>query len=432
MENVYVVACDQYDAQAIEAGVRSAARALGVTLPRGGDALLHAACPWAHPRFAPASHTHPAVIEGVARALSGAATTLVANSVPDFPARYSIKHAGYEALARRLGARLIPLDEAATTSVNLGSSSVLNGSVALPTEWTGASFTVSMPKLTGSTYLAFAGAARHLHSLLPHAQQIENHHRLPEKLADLLPAVSPQLIVVDAIEATHKGGELSGEPVHLGVLIVGTHPVAVDLVCAALYGWEAEQVDFLDLAAQRGLGPAGLDGVALVGDLRLVELRARASRIQRVDPNPERHPLPDQIQVIRSDKARQAGVSGSLTEMFLTLERAGIPLKRARETTFVIGGVSKIPPGKSGSATIVFLDDTSHGDYAGYSRVIRLQGRNVPFSRVLMQIPYAMALVNLRAELGGAFAVAGLMAGATRLARGLLVRARIQRRQSGV
>jgi uncharacterized protein (DUF362 family) len=367
------------------------------------------------------------VIEGVARALSGAATTLAVNSVPDFPARHGLKYAGYEVLARRLDARLVPLDGAVTSPVNLAAPSVLPGSVALPAVWTTASFTVSIPKLTGSTYVAFAGATRHLHSLLPHTQQLENHHRLPEKLADLLSTVSPQLIVVDAIEATHRGGELSGEPVHLGVLIVGTHPAAVDLVCAALYGLEAEQVDFLALAAERGLGPGDLAGVALLGDLRLADLQERAKRIQPVDPSPERYPLPDQIRVIRSDKARQAGVSGSLTEMFLTLERAGIPLKRARETTFVIGGVSSIPRGKSGSATIVFLDDTSHGDYAGYSRVIRLQGRNVPFSRVLMQVPYAMALVNLRAELGGGFAVAGLTASATRLARSLLVRPRIHR-----
>jgi uncharacterized protein (DUF362 family) len=368
------------------------------------------------------------VIEGVARALSGNAITLAANSVPDFPARYSFKYAGYQALTRRLGARLEPLDEAATVPVHLGSSSVLNGSVALPTMWARASFTVSLPKLTGSTYLAFAGATRHLHGLLPHSQQIANHHRLPEKLADLLPAVSPDLIVVDAIEATHKGGELSGEPVQMGVLIIGTQAVAVDLVCAALFGLAAEQVDFLKLAVERGLGPAGFDGLALLGDLGLAQIQARAKRIQRIDPNPERYPLPAQIQVIRSDKARQAGVSGSLTEMFSILERAGIDLKRARETTFVIGGVANIPPGKSTYATIVFLDDTSHGDYAGYSRVIRLPGRNVPMSRVLVQVPYAMALGNVRAHLGGEYAVAGLLAGATRLARSLLVRTRIHRR----
>lgn len=421
MDQVYLVACETYDAERIQAGVKAAAQALGVALPERGEALLHATCPWAHPRYAPAAHTTPAVIEGVGRALAGTTLALGGNSVPDFPTRYSFRHAGYEALARRLGARLLPFDEAPTRSVTVTSPGVLSGSIVVPAA-TRDAFTVALPRLTGSTYLPFAGAMRHLHSLLPKAGQLEQHHRLPEKLIDLLPATTPNLIVVDAIQALHRGGELSGEPVNLGVLIIGTRPAAVDWVCAAAFGLEPDQVDVLKLASERGLGPSAFSDITLLGDVSLDDLRARAQQVQRVDPRPEHYPLPDHIKVIRSEKARQAGVSGSLTEMFLMLEQAGLSLKRARETTFVIGNVAEVPRGKSEYATIVFLDDTSRGEYAGYSRVVRLQGRNVPLSRLLLDVPFAMTLVNLRAELGGEFATAGFQASLARLSGGLLGR----------
>src|SRR5690349_14316111 len=112
MEKVYLVKSGSYNAQALEKGIRSAAEALGVALPVEGSALLHVDCPWAHARFAPNSHTNPAVIEAVAKALSGLSLVIGGNSLPNFPTRYGFRHSNYDALARKLGARLAPFDEA--------------------------------------------------------------------------------------------------------------------------------------------------------------------------------------------------------------------------------------------------------------------------------------------------------------------------------
>lgn len=429
MEKVYLVACGQYDPRSIESGVRAALEGLGIALPDHGECLLHVACPWAHPRFAPASHTHPSVIEGVARALSGTSIVLGGNSLPGFPTRYGFGNAGYFALARRLGARLAPFDEIGAATAGRAS----NGQpVLLPAPRLTPSFTVSLPKLTGSTHVPFAGALRHQFSRLPQPKQVADQHRLPEKVVDLLPVAQPELIVVDAVQAMHRGGELSGEPVELGMLIVGTNPVAVDLVCAAAFGLLPAEVDFLQVAAQRGLGPAGLDEIAILGDLDLAEVRSRGGRVQLVDPNPENYPLPPQVKVARSAKARVAGTAGGLTETFLMLERAGIGLDRARETTLVVGQVAGIPRGKSDYATLIFLDDTSRGEYEGYSRVVRLQGRNAPVSRLLQDVPFAMAVANVRAELGGGFVLAGLRAGVSRLTGRLAGRGRATLPPAGV
>jgi uncharacterized protein (DUF362 family) len=377
--------------------------------------LIHPACPWAHPRFAPNAFTHPDVIEGMTFALAGNTLTVATNSLPGFPTRYSYRKAGYVDLTQRLDAKLVAMDETSTQTVRLREESVVDKQAALPETALKADFTVALPKLTGSTFVPFAGAIRHHQSLLQGDAQIRDHHRLSTKMVDLLSAAPPNLIIVDAITAAHKGGELSGQPVELGVLIAGTNPVAVDTICAVAYGLDPTDVRYLQLAAERGYGPVDPVQIQVLGDLTLDELAERSRRVEHVNPNPENYPLPPQVTVMRSPKTGLAGTAGGLTEVFLTLERGGIHLSKARETVIVIGQAGEVPPGKSDLATIIFLDDTARAEYQGYSRVVRLRGRYVPLSALLNDVPYAMKVSNLRNELGGEMIAAILSSRVARL-----------------
>jgi len=412
---VYIVDCAQYDPRTIETGIRTAAEALGVTLPQDQAVLIHPACPWAHPRFAPNAFTHPDVIEGTVLALAGNTLTVATNSLPGFPTRYSYRKAGYVDLAQRLGVKLVAIDETSTQTVQLRQNAVVDKEVALPKIALQADFRVALPKLTGSTFVSFAGAIRHHQSLLQDDAQIREHHRLHTKMVDLLEAAPPDLIIVDAITATHKGGELSGQPVDLGMLIIGTNPVAVDAVCAVAYGFAPADVRYLQLAAERGYGPIDPAQIQVSGDLTLESVKERAKQVEHVDPYPENYPLPPQVKVMRSDKSGLAGTSGGLTEVFLTLEHAGFKLKKARESVIVIGQVDHVPPGKSEEATIIFLDDTARAEYQGYSRVVRLRGRYVPLSALLNDLPYAMKVATPRSELGGEMIAATFLSKVVRL-----------------
>ncbi len=400
---VYLVACDRYVPLAIKEGVQAASEALGISLNGLRDAVLHVDCRWVHPRYAPSAYVHTDLIRGLAGTLPAGTLTIGARSRVRFPTRYSFRQAGYAQVATALNARLTQFDEVATGTVELSQPTTMQPKIELPVPWLQAAFTISIPKLTSSTLVPFAGAMRHFQNLLPAQLQTENHHLLPKKMVDLLSAVSPNLIVVDAIQALHKGGELSGEPVDLGVLIVGTDAIAVDMICAIALGLEPEQVNFIREASARGIGPKNLDAVSVLGDLSLGELQARAQRVKLLDPNPAKYPLPEQIKVVRSAKARNSGVSGDLTDALLMLERAGVSLNGSRETAIIIGAVSEIPRGKSDYATIIFLDDTSRGEYSGYSRVVRLRGRNIPLSQLFHEVPYAMKVTNVRAELSAGF-----------------------------
>ncbi len=410
MERVYLVQCDRYNPQVIADGIVAAAQALEISLPHNQSVWLHPSCPWAHPQFAPHAFTSPAVLEGVMLALPGNTFTIATSSLNGFPTRYSYQKAGYVNLARRTSARLLALEELPTSQVSTSPDAVVDKKVSLPKWIQTGLFTVALPKLTGSTFLPYAGALRHHLSLFSWPTQIQNHHRLPTKLVDLLHIAPPNLIVVDAIHATHEGGELSGRPVPLNVLMIGTNPVAVDAICAIAYGLNPIEMPHLQAAAERGYGPIDPAQITVLGDLTLGDLKQRSQQVKRVDPLPEHYPLPPQVRVVRSPKADLAGTAGGLTEVFLTFEHAGISWKKSRETTLVIGHVDSVPKGQSDLATILFLDDTSRVDsYHGYSRIARLRGRNIPLSKLLTEVPYILQIGNLRNSLGGEMLLARLI-----------------------
>ncbi len=398
MEKVYLLSLEKYNPQQISTGLQKAAQFLGISLEQKSTVLL-ADCPWTHPKYAPHAHTHPQFIEGVVNAFNSTKVTVTANSLPNFPTRYSFKNAGYNSIHLRSNASILPLDETITHKVTLENGKVMK-EAKLPAAWLNASFRVLMPKLRQSTVVPFAGSLRQLQALLPQNEQLKDSHLLPEKMVDLLGIAPVDLIAVDAIQALHRGGEVSGQPVDLGVMIVGVNPIAVDMICAVALGLDPSNVDFLREAASRGYTPASLKQIEIIGDVSLSELRGRAAKVELVDSNPVAFHVPDQVKVIRSEKARQAGVSGMLADVLCMLKNAGVSMKSASYTSIVIGVVNEIRPGKDEYSTIIFMDDTSRGDFKGYGRIVRLSGRNIPLSQIISDVPYAMKIINLKAEFG--------------------------------
>jgi uncharacterized protein (DUF362 family) len=414
MATVYLASCETYDPNVIAQHVRAGASALGVALPSSGSAVLHAAIPLSHARFAPDARTSPGLIEGVARSLTGASLTIGGQSLPGFPTRYSLGHAGFGPIADRVKAKLVPFDEHPFKDSPGAPFGPDGTAIQLSSVWQSASFRVSLPRLMGSTFLPFSGALLQALSLLPQHTQQAVHHHLPELLLPLSAAVAPDLIVVDAIQATHKGGEISGQPVELGLLIIGTDPIAVDLVCAAAYGVAEEEMAFVHPSEARAGAPKSVADVKLLGTISLDELRKRGGRVQRMDPNPEKYPLPEKISVVRSEKSRLASCAGSLTEALAVIERAGYNLGKSRQVVCVLGAVDDIPPGTTDKSTVIYIGDTSRGETKGYGRIVRLTGRNVAVSQILMDLPFLLDIGNLRTDLGLGFTVARV---ASRLSR---------------
>jgi len=89
---------------------------------------------------------------------------------------------------------------------------------------------------------------------------------LNHNLVALSRVVRPHVSVVDGFVGMHREGPRHGTPIRLGTVVVGTDPVAVDAVAAAVMGFDPRQVGYLAYAEAAGLGVADLDRITVVGD----------------------------------------------------------------------------------------------------------------------------------------------------------------------
>ncbi|MBS7615551.1 DUF362 domain-containing protein, partial [Candidatus Bathyarchaeota archaeon] len=114
----------------------------------------------------------------------------------------------------------------------------------------------------GSVY-GVAGSANHwrLHEVA--AEKGDTY--LGGVITDLNSARRIDLTIIDGRVAMEGQGPHDGEPVNLGLIIVGKDPVATDTVASTIMGFDAEKIPTLSLAAQKGLGTNNLNEIDVKG-----------------------------------------------------------------------------------------------------------------------------------------------------------------------
>ena len=88
---------------------------------------------------------------------------------------------------------------------------------------------------------------------------------LSKNIVDLTSVIKPRISVIDGIIAG-EGHETSGNPVEMNLVIVGTDPVAVDAVGAAVMGVSPCDVKHLVLADKKELGTIDFEKIAVIGE----------------------------------------------------------------------------------------------------------------------------------------------------------------------
>lgn len=100
----------------------------------------------------------------------------------------------------------------------------------------------------------------------------ELHMRYPEKedfcrmLLDLSAALPPVISFVDAVEAMEGDGPTGGRKKHVGLTLCSADRYALDLVNAAVLGIDPASIPTVRQSIARGLCPASLAQVQLLGD----------------------------------------------------------------------------------------------------------------------------------------------------------------------
>lgn len=125
-------------------------------------------------------------------------------------------------------------------------------------------FLINIPtvKLEPSTDLLGAGI-KNLFGFLPETDKRIYHQRIDDVLIDILRVFRPHLTVVDLTKIV-IGKREDGISREAGAILVGRDPIAVDAVCAELFGITPMKIPYLKKAHELGLGEGLIDRIRII------------------------------------------------------------------------------------------------------------------------------------------------------------------------
>lgn len=85
-------------------------------------------------------------------------------------------------------------------------------------------------------------------------------------IAKLAHYIWPDLSVIDGLMGMEGNGPISGDPIHVGIAIASSDPLAADRVACEIMAIDFLKVGYLYYCAERGLGETDLNKINVIGE----------------------------------------------------------------------------------------------------------------------------------------------------------------------
>jgi uncharacterized protein (DUF362 family)/Pyruvate/2-oxoacid:ferredoxin oxidoreductase delta subunit len=261
MHKVAIEKVESYGSEAVKAGLSSLLGhfgGIGTFVKPGERVLIKPNMLSAKPPEA-AVTTHPAVLRAIIELVQSAGGVALVGDSPGFGTTRSVaKRSGMLVVVEETGAELV---EFSATRTVAASGQFKRFEVA--SAYLDADRVINLPKLKTHEMMTLTCGVKNLFGILVGAAKPAWHLQAGhdrELFARVLLAIyqirPPDLTIVDAITAMEGDGPGSGDPRHVGLLMAGVNPLAVDLVAAEIAGIP-KQLLFVERQAEK----LGLPGV---------------------------------------------------------------------------------------------------------------------------------------------------------------------------
>jgi uncharacterized protein (DUF362 family)/Pyruvate/2-oxoacid:ferredoxin oxidoreductase delta subunit len=272
MRKVVLAAAADYQRETVEASLQQVLEPLGgmTAFVRPGQRVLLKPNMLAGRPPERAVTTHPEVVRGVIR-LAQQAGGIV--SVGDSPGvgspRQVAERCGLMAVIEETGATFAPFTE--TVRVRPPGQTFRELEVAR--DLLDAEVVVNLPKLKTHQMMGLTCAVKNLFGGVVglrkphlHLQAGADKALFALMLLELAEHLAPTLSIVDAIVGMEGDGPGSGDPVQIGALLAGAHPLAIDTVATELVGMRSEAVWTQQVARASGRAGSRLEEIELLGE----------------------------------------------------------------------------------------------------------------------------------------------------------------------
>jgi uncharacterized protein (DUF362 family)/ferredoxin len=241
MNKVAIEKVASYDPELVETGLKNLLAPFGgikAFVRPGERVLLKPNMLSAKPPEA-AVTTHPAVLKAVIRLVQGAGAVALVGDSPGFGSLRAVaRRSGMLAAIEECGAELVEFSEV---------QEVISGGIfkrfEVAAPYLDADRVINLPKLKTHEMMTLTCGVKNLFGILVgaakpawHLQAGFDRELFARVLLELYQIRPPDLTIVDAITAMEGDGPSSGDPRHLGLLLAGVNPVAVDLIAGEIVG----------------------------------------------------------------------------------------------------------------------------------------------------------------------------------------------------
>lgn len=212
--------------------------------------------------------THPALLRAVIELVQSAGATALVGDSPGFGTMRSVaKRSGMLAVIEATGAE--PVEFLETRYVASGG---VFRRFEVAAAYLDADRVINLPKLKTHEMMTLTCGVKNLFGILVgaakpawHLQAGADRELFARVLLEIYQLRPPELTIVDAIMAMEGDGPGSGDPRHVGLLLAGVNPVAVDVIAAEIAGIP-KQLLFVELQARKlGLPGSNRSEIEVVG-----------------------------------------------------------------------------------------------------------------------------------------------------------------------
>jgi uncharacterized protein (DUF362 family) len=219
-------------------------------------------------------HTDPRLIEALVAHLAGLGAreiVLAEGTSHNRDAEDLFRRAGYEALARRQGVRLVDLNYDDLTPVKcVNPRATLLREIALPRTIGEADILISVPKLKTHKLAGITLSLKNMFGILPGMvygwpKNTLHWNGIPLSICEINGTVKTHYTVVDGVVGMEGHGPIMGTARKAGVLVMGDNALAVDGTAARVMGVDPTRVDYLAMAQKLRLGSLRPTDIQVVG-----------------------------------------------------------------------------------------------------------------------------------------------------------------------
>lgn len=208
--------------------------------------------------------------------------------------------------------------------------------IRLPKTFLESNVIINLPVMKTHDALAVTLGLKNMKGIVHNSDKKRFHKwNLAQSVVDLGHLALPELTIMDGTVALEGMGPVVGKPVGLGLILASTDTIALDRVCLEIMGIKLNEVDYIRMAGEQGLGNTDLSKITILGE-KLDKVKRPFERLTFDPEEFEKHG----IKVISNDAC--SGCNNAISSYLYNCYLKGT-LDRFKDSILIYGQNPNIP-----------------------------------------------------------------------------------------